>query len=127
MRMIVFLFFMSRMHMLMGTMFPGVFVIMHMDVPGMFVGVRMLVDVLMRVDVRVLMRVHRISMPVLMVVLVGVFVGMQMLVFVLAFHSRPSRCSFFGVSKRFIATMVWELNDLGRQAGSWHSTPFPDL
>jgi hypothetical protein len=88
MRMIVFLFFMSRMHMLMGTMFPGVFVIMHMDVPGMFVGVRMLVDVLMRVDVRVLMRVHRISMPVLMVVLVGVFVGMQMLVFVLAFHGR---------------------------------------
>lgn len=91
MRMVVFLFFMGRVHMLMGTMFPGVFVIMHMDIRGMLVGVRMLVDVLMRVGVRVLMGVHHISMLVLMVVIVGVFVGMQVLVFVLAFHGEPSR------------------------------------
>jgi hypothetical protein len=91
MRVIVFLFFMGRMHMLMGTMFSGVLVIMHMGIPGMLVGVRMLVDVLMRMGVRVLMGMHRIAMPVLMGVLVGVFVGMQVLVFVLAFHDEPSR------------------------------------
>ena len=96
MGMIVFLFFMGRMHMLMRTMFPGVFVIMHMDIPGMFVGVRMFVDVLMCVGVRVLVGVNLIAMLVLMTVLVGVFVGMQVLVFVLAFHNRPSRWSFFG-------------------------------
>jgi hypothetical protein len=103
MGMIVFLFLMGRMHMLMGAMFPGVFMIMHMDIPGMFVGVRMLVEVLMRVGVGVLVRVHHVFVPVLMIVIVGVFVGMQVLVFVLAFHSRPSRWSIFGSSKRFIA------------------------
>jgi hypothetical protein len=100
MRMVVFLFFMGRMHMLMGTMFPGVFVIMDMDIPGMFVKVGMLVDVLMRVGVHVLVRVRHISMPVLMVVFVGMFMGMQVLVFVLTFHNRPSRWSFYGAFKR---------------------------
>jgi len=99
MRVIMFLFFMGRVHMLMGTMFTGVLVIMHMGIPGMLVGVRMLMDVLMRVGVRVLMGMHRISVPVLMVVVMGVFVGMQVLVFVLAFHDEPSRWSFFGASK----------------------------
>ena len=91
MRVIVFLFFMGRVHMLMGTMFPGVVVIMHMGIPGMLVGVRMLVHVLMSMGMRVLMGMHRISMPVLMGVFMIVFVGMQVLVFVLAFHDEPSR------------------------------------
>ena len=123
MGMIVFLFVMGRMHMLMGTMFSGVFVIMHMDIPGMFMGVRMLVDVFMRVGVRVLVRVHRIPMLVLMGVLMSVFVGMQVLVFVLAFHNRPSRWSFFRASKRLIAAPGQET--AGSRAPLRFPTPGP--
>lgn len=86
MRVIVFLFFMGRVHMLMGTMFPGMVVIMHMGIPHVLMGVRMLMLVLMGVGVLMLVGVHHISVTVLMVVLVGVFVGMQVLVFVFTFH-----------------------------------------
>jgi hypothetical protein len=87
MRVLVFLFFMRRVNMLVGAMFlPAMVVFMHMDISGMLMGVRMLVEVFMGVGVNMLMGVNLIAMAMLMLVLVGVFVGMQMFVFVLAFH-----------------------------------------
>jgi hypothetical protein len=50
----------------------------------------MFMEVLMRVGVRVFMGVHDIPMLVLMTVLMGVFMGMQVPVFVGAFHRRSS-------------------------------------
>jgi hypothetical protein len=50
----------------------------------------MFMKVLVRVGVRVFMGVHDIHMLVLMAVLMGVFVSMQVPVFVGAFHRRSS-------------------------------------
>ena len=87
MRVLVIFVLMSRVHMLMGTVFlPAVVVPMHMLIPGMLMRVGMLVEVLMGVGVLVLVAVGFVAVVMLMVVLVGVLVGMQVLVFVFAFH-----------------------------------------
>ena len=88
--MVVFLFVVRRVLMLMGTMFPGMLMIVHMDIGGMLMRVGMFVKVLMGVVVRVLVGVNHISMLVFMIVYMGVFVGMQMFVLVGAFHHHPS-------------------------------------
>lgn len=92
--MVVDLGLMGRVDMLVGAMFlRDMVVFMHMDISGMLMGVRMLVEVFMGVGVNMLMGVNLIAMAMLMFVLVSVFVGMQVFVFVLAFHNKtlPSR------------------------------------
>lgn len=88
MRVLMVLMLMCRVLMLMGPMFPGMVVIMHMDVGAMLMEVRMVVKVLMGMGVNMVVGMPLISMPVFMSVFMGVFVGMQVLVFVLAFHDR---------------------------------------
>ena len=80
--------FMRRMIVVVGTMLPGMLVLMFGYISSMAMLMRMFMEVLMRMGVRVFMGVHDIPMLVLMTVLMGVFVSMQVPVFVGAFHRR---------------------------------------
>jgi hypothetical protein len=88
--MVMHLCFMRRMLVVVGTMLPGMLVLMHVDISSMAMLMWMFMKVLVRVGVRVFMGVHDIHMLVLMAVLMGVFVSMQVPVFVGAFHRRSS-------------------------------------
>jgi hypothetical protein len=72
----------------MGTVLPGVVMVMHLDVNGMLVGVRMLVKVPVNMGVVMLVRVNIRFMLMLMVMRMGMFMGMQVFVFKRAFHDR---------------------------------------
>lgn len=92
---LVFLFVMGRVLMFVGAVFPGVVVIMYMNIRAM------LMKVLVRVGVIMLVGVDLTVMPMLMGVLMSVSVGMQVPVFVFAFHGGPS-LSFFRSFKNFL-------------------------
>lgn len=89
--MLVFLFIVPRMLVLMGAMFPGMIMIMDLDISSVLMVVSMRMRVLMGVGVTVLVGVSLMAVPVLMAVLMGVSVGMLVLVFMLAFHNSPFR------------------------------------
>lgn len=97
---LVFLFVMGRVLMFVGAVFPGVIVIMHMNICAMLMRVRMLMKVLVRVGVIMLVGVDLTAMQMLMGVLMSVSVGMQVPVFVFAFHG-PSLL-FFRSFKNFL-------------------------
>src|SRR4030042_2414606 len=91
--MLVGLRFVGRMLVFMSTVLTGVLIVLHLGVFGMAV----LMGVLVQMLVGVLMQVGCAPMPVLMTVAVRVFMGVQMFMFVLAFHdsSPPLEiCSF---------------------------------
>jgi hypothetical protein len=90
MRMVMHLCFMRRMVVVVGTMLPGMLVLMYVDISSMTMFMWMFMEVLVGVGMGVFMGVHDIPMAVFMAVLMSVFVGMQMLVFVCPFHRRPS-------------------------------------
>ena len=76
--------------MIMRTVLPGVLMLVHLGIArmGMLMGMfmEMLMEMLMSVGVGVLMEMDFVPMPVLMAVHVGMLMGVQMLMFVLAFH-----------------------------------------
>lgn len=114
------LFVMRRMLMFMGTMIPGMFVIMNMDIRGMLMCMRMLMEVLMSMSVSMIVGMNLIAMPVLMAVLVGVSVGMQVLVFVLALHGRYLPLFLGAIAKVNLSR--------GRgKAGPLNSLPVPEI
>jgi hypothetical protein len=73
---------MSGVLMIMRTVLPGVLMFVHPGIARM----GMLMGMFMGVGVGVLMQMDFIPMPVLMAVHVGMLMGVQMLMFVLAFH-----------------------------------------
>ncbi len=79
----------------------------------------MFMKVLVRVGVRVFMGVHDIHMLVLMAVLMGVFVSMQVPVFVGAFHLRSSQGQFGNQLKRRSRPRIRQFPScqFGRQEG----------
>ncbi len=66
---------------LMGTVLRGVAMLMHFDFSGLLVGVAMLVKVPVGMGVAMLVGVNSLFMLMLMVVRMGMFMGMQVLVF----------------------------------------------
>jgi hypothetical protein len=76
MRVLVDFRLMRRMHMLMAAMLSGMLMVMHMQVFDMSVLVGMLVQVLMGVRVRVLMRMDYICVKMLMTVRMGMLMRM---------------------------------------------------
>jgi hypothetical protein len=88
MRVLVDFRLMRRMHMLMAAMLSGMLMGMHVRIFCMSMLVGMLVQVLMGVRVRVLMRMDYICVKMLMAVHMGMLMRVQMFMFVLAFHDR---------------------------------------
>jgi hypothetical protein len=84
----MFLFFRRRVPVLMGTVIFGVLMVLHLDFSGMLTGVLMKVPVGM--DMSMLVGVNNLFMLMLMVMRMGMFVGMQVLVFRRIFHDCPS-------------------------------------
>jgi hypothetical protein len=85
---------MGWMDMVMGPMVPGVIVIVHMLVSSVGVLVGMFMLVLMPMEMFVLVGVDFLPVPVFMGVYMGVLVGMVVLVFMGAFHIKPSFVDF---------------------------------
>lgn len=77
---------MSWMDMVMGAVVSGVIVVVHVFVSTMGMVVGMFMLVLMAMEMFVLVGVDFLPVPVFMGVKMGVFVGMQVLVFMCAFH-----------------------------------------
>ena len=88
--MVVNLGFMGRMFVIMRPMFSRMIVIVHMDIPTMFVLVNMLVNMFMTVGVRMLVGVLYVPMRMLMAMDVGVLMGVDVFVFMFAFHNNSS-------------------------------------
>ena len=85
MSVIVDLFFMSRMGVVVRTMIAGVIVVMNQDI-AMVMPMFVLVAMVMPVGVRMFVSVNHVSVCVFVRMAVGVIVGMQMFVFVVALH-----------------------------------------
>ncbi len=64
--MIVDFGFMSRMFMLMRAMVAGVLMVVHVDIPGMLMGMGVFVHMFMHMGMGMLMRMNQIPMPMLM-------------------------------------------------------------
>ncbi len=79
--------FMGRMLMVMGSMLTGMVMIMHVGILGMAVFMRMFVDVFVNMGVGVLVGVNHVPVGVRMAMNMGVFMGMQVAVFVFPFHA----------------------------------------
>ena len=77
---------MSGVLMIMRTVLPGVLMLVHLGIARMGMLMGMFMEMLMSVGVGVLMQMDFVPMPVLMAVHVGMLMGVQMLMFVLAFH-----------------------------------------
>ena len=85
---------MSWMGMVMGPMVSSVVMVVHMLVSSVGVLVGMFMLVLMAMEMFVLVRVDFLPVPVFMGVHMGVLVGMVVLVFMGAFHIKPSFVDF---------------------------------
>lgn len=72
--------------MLMRTVLPGVLMLVHLGIVRMGMLMGMFMEMLMSVGVGVLMQMDFLPMPVLMAMHVGMLMGVQVLMFVLAFH-----------------------------------------
>jgi hypothetical protein len=81
---------MGWMGMIMGPMVSGVIVVVHALIFTMGVVVGMFMLVLMAMEMLVLVGVDFLPVPVFMGVYMGVLVGMPVLVFMGAFHIKPS-------------------------------------
>ena len=82
--------------MVMGPMVSSVVMVVHMLVSSVGVLVGMFMLVLMAMEMFVLVRVDFLPVPVFMGVHMGVLVGMVVLVFMGAFHIKPSFVDFHG-------------------------------
>jgi hypothetical protein len=82
---VVHLYFMTRMDVIVRTMVAGVLVVMNQHI-SMIMPMLVLVVMLVAVCVRVLMGMSHVPMTMCVRMAVGVFVGMQMLMFVVALH-----------------------------------------
>jgi hypothetical protein len=107
MRVLMFLVFMSRVFMLMAVVLPVVLMVMHMCITCMGMLMGMLMKMLMRVYMSVLMQMDFIPMLVFMAVHVCMFMGVQMLMFMLPFHglTSPLKNRSFCAS-RVLATQI---------------------
>jgi hypothetical protein len=81
---------MGRMGMVMGPMVSGVIVVVHMLVSSVGVLVGMFMLVLMAMEMFVFVGVDFLPVPMFLGVDMGVLVGMPVLVFMGAFHIKPS-------------------------------------
>jgi hypothetical protein len=81
---------MGWMDMVMGAVVSGVIVVVHALIFTMGVVVGMFMLVLMAMEMLVLVGVDFLPVPVFMGVYMGVLVGMPVLVFMGAFHIKPS-------------------------------------
>ena len=88
--MFLFPFFLRRVLVFMGTVLLGVAMGMHLDINGMLVGVGMFVKVPVGMGVGMFVGVNTRFMLMLMVMRMGMFVGMQVLVFMRIFHDQVS-------------------------------------
>jgi|GEM_PF-6926715 len=77
---------MGRMFMLMRAMLAAVLMVMHMDVTGMRVGVRMFMHVFMLMNVSMFVSMNHLAMAMLMSMYVGMLMIMQVSMFVSPFH-----------------------------------------
>jgi hypothetical protein len=82
---IVDLLFVGLMDVIVGTVVAGVLVVMN-QYASMIMPMFVLVVMVVAVGVRVLMGMGHLPMTMFVRMAVGVFVGMQMLVFVVALH-----------------------------------------
>lgn len=80
------LLFMRRMFMLVGAVFSRMIVVMHVSIRDMIVFMGVFVEVFMRVNMAMLMKMADLPMPMFMAVDMGVFMGMQMLMLMFPFH-----------------------------------------
>jgi hypothetical protein len=85
---------MGWMDMVMGPMVSRVVMVVHMLVSSVGVLVGMFMLVLMPMEMFVLVGVDFLPVPVFMGVYMGVLVGMVVLVFMGAFHIKPSFVDF---------------------------------
>jgi hypothetical protein len=81
---------MGWMDMVMGPMVSGVIVVVHALIFTMGMLMSMFMLVLMAMEMLVLVGVNFLPVPVFMGVYMGVLVGMPVLVFMGAFHIKPS-------------------------------------
>jgi hypothetical protein len=82
----MFLVFMRRVFVLMGSVLAGVPMVMHMGIAGMAVLMDMLMDMLMRVRVLMLVYMNNFLVTMLMAMYMRMLMGVQMLMFMLPFH-----------------------------------------
>ena len=85
---------MGWMGMVMGPMVSSVVMVVHVLVSTMGVLMSMFMVVFMAMEMFVLVRVDFLPVPMFMAVHMGVLVGMVVLVFVGAFHIKPSFVDF---------------------------------
>jgi hypothetical protein len=79
---------MGRVFMVMGSVVAGVVVIMHVDILGVAMLMRMFVDVFVNMGVGVFVSVDGAPMGVLVAMGMGMLMGMQVAVFMFANHKR---------------------------------------
>jgi hypothetical protein len=114
---LTFLLFLCRVLVLVGAVLHGVAMVMHFDFSGRLVGVGMLVKVPVGMGVGMLVGVNTRFMLMLMVMRMGMFVGMQVLMFRRIFHDRvPLEVNF--PKFPFIKTIEFPSRQPGRQEGN---------
>ncbi|AEB10538.1 hypothetical protein [Desulfobacca acetoxidans] len=86
MGMIVHFGIMCRMFMLMGAMLTHVFMVVLMDVCHMRMGMTMLMDMFMLMDVSMFVRMNHLAVAMLMIMPVCMLMIMQMPMFVDSLH-----------------------------------------
>lgn len=133
---------MGRMLVLVRAMLPGVLMVVDMGVNAVAVLMGMLVQMLMGMRMRVLMQMGFLPMLVLMAVIMGMVVGVQMLMFMFAFHDgspffkspqSPKLHQFTGSKRNHIPGLpaslfgLPELTDMPHQVGTGLESGFPGL